>query len=201
MMKHFLYSFLLIGFQLFSQNDWEKRLDKQGIQVFLRNHESSTIKEYKVVGVFNCDMQSFIEVINNDALNKDWTYSVNESYEIKRDSVNEGIIYGYVNSDLPWPFKDRDGVFKHELVYKSSTEAYIYFESTPLEYPNVDNRFRIKKFKGSWRVIDTDKGLIAEQTVFADLELPVPDFIVNLFIDKGPYWSFKKLTKLVSKQE
>lgn len=201
----FLY-FLLIGLFLVipceimaeSQEDslvWELRKDKEGIQVYTRQHESTGILEYKAISVIEADLGQLIELINDVDNYPSWT--ANCKTADVHEVINDSTRIEYLTTAVPWPLADRDVVLKFTTV--KHTEDY--FEATliaePDAIPEQDKYVRITISEGCWifKKIDEDRVKIFHQ-FYSDPGDGIPMWIVNMFIVSGPYKTLLNLKKL-----
>jgi len=193
-------NFLILGNSAFAISlgdslEWELRKDKDGIQVFTREHEGERILEYKTVSIIKADFEQLIDIINDVDNYPSWTANCKsaEIYEVINDSTR----IEYMTTAVPWPLTDRDVVLKFTAV--KHTEDY--FEATlisePDAVPEQDKYVRIIISNGNWifKKIDTERVEISHQFL-SDPGDGIPMWIVNMFIVSGPYKTLLNLKDL-----
>jgi hypothetical protein len=177
--------------------DWKLRKDKNGIQVYTREHDGERILEYKAITVIHADLNCLIDLINDVDNYPSWTANC-ESAEIY-GVINDSTRIEYMTTAVPWPLADRDVVMKFTIVKHTGD----YFEATltsePDAVPEQDKYVRIIISKGTWifKQIDNERVEIYHQ-FYSDPGEGIPMWIVNMFIVSGPYKTLLNLKKLCS---
>ena len=183
-------SVVLFGF-LIQQKPWELAVDKEGIKVYTRITDSTSIKEYKVTTVIKSPLDTVLKKILDIKNLKKWSYHIAESALVKK--INDSTWIFYIHNDIEWPVKDRDHVSKVQLKKKKEEYNVIL---TP--YNNFvkekEDVVRLTKFKGMWVL----KKLSANQTqvtqqLYGDPESNIPPFFINMMIAKAPFHTFKNM--------
>lgn len=188
---------LTCGFTTFAQTKWELTKDKNGIKVFTGNDPSSKVKSIKVEAAFNGTLQKLMKIIRNVKNNKEWVYNTKQSYLLKEISANE-IIY-YSETSLPWPVSNRDIPVRMKLNLNNVNNTLkITASGEPNSFPIQKGVVRIQYFSSLWDVRFDGKNKI-NITYFLKMDPSgnVPASVTNLFLTKGPYETFEKLSKLL----
>ncbi len=192
-MKSFFLCLMLINCFLFSfsQEQWELKLQENGIEVYTRKTNKSSIKEFKAVVVLQASMQSVIEKITDADGLRNWNYKTTKSRLIERVSDKEFVIYMY--NDFPWPVKDRDHISKLILSKIDSSSVRIDITPLPNRLPELDDVIRIEEFSGYWLLEKTAAGVRVTQQMYGEPKGNIPSFIINATLAKAPLYSFKRL--------
>jgi hypothetical protein len=174
---------------------WELRKDKDGIQVYTREHESSGILEYKAISVIDADLDQLIEIINDVDDYPSWTANCKtaEIYEVIDDSTR----IEYLTTAVPWPLADRDVVLKYMAIKHTEDYYEAILSAEPEAVPEQDKYVRITISEGSWifRKINEEQVEIFHQ-FYSDPGDGIPKWIVNMFIVSGPYKTLLNLKDL-----
>lgn len=182
---------------VFSQVNWELTKDMNEIKVFTAKEGSSKFKTIKVEAIFPGTIQKLATVLMDVNNTKNWVYSTRVSYQVKKISPNE-VIY-YSETSLPWPVSNRDAavLMKVNADYKSNT-LYATVSQVLNAVPAKKGIVRISYFNAVWNVKSDGKDkLIIDYQLRLDPGGSVPAGVINMFITKGPYETFKNLAELL----
>lgn len=188
---------LFCGYVSFSQTAWELTKEKNGIKVYTANEPSSKYKSIKVEAVFDGTLQKLVNILKDVKNNKDWVYSTRQSYVIKEINANE-ILY-YSETALPWPVNNRDIPVRLRLNLNSANNTLkVTASGEPNAIPVQRGIVRIQSFRAAWDVKYAGKNKISiTYYLRMDPSGNAPANVTNMFITKGPYETFDKLSKLL----
>lgn len=193
-MQKFIYIvfFALVGFCL-QQKPWELALNKDGIKVFTRKTDSTSIKEYKVTMEVKSPMDSVLKKILDIKNLKKWSYRIAESSLVKK--LNDSTWVFYIHNDVEWPVKDRDHVSKVQLKKKKNEYQVLLTPYNDL-VKQKENIVRLTKFKGAWTLkkIDASHTEVTQQ-LYGNPESNIPAFFINMMISKAPFYTFQNMKK------
>lgn len=186
----YFFSFVLFGF-LFQQKPWQLAVNKEGIKVYTRKTDSTSIKEYKVTTVVKSPIDTVLKKILDIKNLKKWSYRIAESSLVKK--MNDSTWVFYIHNDVEWPVMDRDHVSKVQLKKKKNEYNMLL---TP--YNNFvkekENVVRLTKFKGLWILKKTGPNQTeVTQQLYGDPESNIPSFFINMMIAKAPFHTFKNM--------
>ena len=102
---------------------------------------------------------------------------------------------------MPWPMSNRDAVV-HLTMNKDSLNRFLKISAIgePRLIPEKSGKVRVPRSSVSWYVtMPTAKTIHIIYTFEADPGGNLPSWMVNMFADKGPYESFKKLSEILKK--
>ncbi|PID42755.1 MAG: lipid-binding protein [Proteobacteria bacterium] len=88
--------------------DWEKTLDEEGVQIFVRDYPGSDYKAFKAIMEIQAPVDSVMAVMAAPNSCVEWVHGCIISYGLDAESFNKR--YAYSVNDLPWPVTDRDYV-------------------------------------------------------------------------------------------
>jgi hypothetical protein len=195
-------SFLLFFFNAFAlaafgQSDWKQTKNKDGIAVYLSDVKNSKYKSIKVECTFEGDYDKLLSVLKDVANHKDWVYNNKSASLLKTVSPIE--FYYYTETSLSWPMDNRDAVM-HTIITRDNGDRFLRLNSTaePSYSPEKSGKVRVKSSNVTWYVTrPTPTTIHIVYTLQADPGGSIPAWMVNSFVDKGPYESFKKLKALL----
>lgn len=161
---------------------WEPMSDKDGIQVFRKDIEGSSLVAFRGIGTVDASIAKIASVLRDEEHIKDWTDSVAEIKMLDLKSPLENIEYN--RTSVPWPFKDRDFVI-HNLVEidEKSKKITIQIQSTDHPAAPVNDccvRGRLMHSSYVVEYIDPQKSRM-DISIEADPMGNIPKWVVNLF--------------------
>lgn len=201
-------SIKLAGLVLFSaiasaaigQYSWKLSKDENGIKVYLSEVKHSKFKNIKVECTLEGTYDKLMTVLNDVNNQKSWVYNNISSTILNRISTTE--FYYYTKTHLPWPMTNRDAVI-HLKMNKDSLNRFLKISavSVPGYTPEKSDLVRVPRSDISWYVTMPTAKTISIVYIFdAEPGGSLPAWAVNMFTEKGPYESFKKLSELLKRQ-
>ena len=204
MTRTIFFTFILLGvFSLpgRSQDDWKLKTDKDGINIFTRTFPDSKFKAIKVEVELDATLSQMVAVVLDVNTGAQWVYSTKSSVLLKQVSPSE--LYYYSEVSIPWPAANRDFIAELRAVQDSHSRVVtIYGPVFPDYLPVKKDIVRVRRSEGKWIISPLAKGRIkVEYTLRVDPGGDLPAWLVNLFVTKGPFESFKKLKEQLQKAE
>jgi hypothetical protein len=181
----------------FGQYNWKLSKEKDGIRVYQSAVQNSNYKSIKVECTLEGNYDKLMAVLSNVSHQKDWVYHNKTSYIINRVSPYE--YYYYMETFLPWPMSNRDAVV-HLKMNKDSLNRFLKITavSIPSYIPEKSGKVRVPRSSVNWYVtMPTSKTISISYIFEAEPGGSLPAWLANMFADKGPYESFKKLSELL----
>jgi hypothetical protein len=174
--------------------DWEQVSEKDQIKVYTKEVQGHKVKSMKMTCQIDGEsLSSFVAVFQDMSSYPDWVYSSSEPGLLERISDQE--IYYYVRSKFPWPLSDRDFVV-HNKVWQDPETHTFYSRSKVLNdyLDEVDGVVRINEFEAAWEITPLSNGRYdLEYTFYTDPGGNIPNWLVNHFLDIGPFKTIKSL--------
>jgi hypothetical protein len=117
--------------------------------------------------------------------------------------VSPSELYYYSEVSIPWPAANRDFIAELRAVQDSHSRVVtIYGPVFPDYLPVKKDIVRVRRSEGKWIISPLAKGKIkVEYTLRVDPGGDLPAWLVNMFVTKGPYESFKKLKEQLQRPE
>lgn len=189
---------ILIQSSLLAQTAaWKLKSEVDDLKVYTRKTEGSNLEEIKVNFIVHFPLMDVVALVNDVPASTEWVYACKEARVVKLTSATEMISYGRVS--VPFPMNDRDYVVKSKLWQDAKTkEVFITTTHVSGHVPAVEDCVRIPKMVIKWRIkpVAAEKVHI-EYHLVSDPGGTIPDWVVNLAIDKGPVSSIKNMKKLL----
>ena len=154
--------------------------------------EGESLKQIKVYTTVKASFSTLLSVLMDVPNYPNWIYNCSESKMIKKKNQKEMTYYSI--SVAPWPIHDRDLVLKNK-VYQEKDTKILYSISTPRLnlVPKKEGMVRIEEMYGKWKFTPLKSGyILIEYNLKIDVGGSVPDWVINLFIDNGPYQTMIK---------
>jgi hypothetical protein len=184
-----------------AQSDWELRKNENGILVYTKDIPGSDFKEIKTTTNFKASLSSLVGLLTDMSSHTLWIYKCKQSKLIKTVSSSE--LYYYMETAVPWPASNRDGVIRFKFSQDSETKVVtVTSQNIPDILPEIDGIVRVPKAKAQWTFTPKSDGTVdAEYQLNVDPGGSVPAWIINMFVVDGPYESLTNMKKLLAKNK
>ena len=184
---------------LFAQYNWKLSKEKDGIRVFESDLPNSSFKCIKVECTLDGTYERLAEVLSDVDHHKDWIYNNEKAWLVKK--IRPDDFYYYSQTHMPWPLSNRDAV-THMKINRDTMDRFLDVVETgePTYLPENSGVVRVPKLYINWHVTMPYKNKL--NIVYLLQVEPggsLPAWIVNMFVDKGPYESFKKLQEILKR--
>jgi hypothetical protein len=130
---------------VFSQASWEVDKNKDGIVVYTRAEKNSSFKSFKAVATIDASTDEIINILKNVDSYTKWYGYTKTSKLIKQEN---GVQYNYVETIFPWPFANRDMVYRMSINSLPSGVVEISLNGLPDYIPEKKGITRMKKAEG-----------------------------------------------------
>jgi len=182
-----------------AQEGWRLKTDRDGIAVYTRLFPESKFKAIKVDVEVDATLTQLVAIILDVNTGADWVYSTKSSVLLKQVSPSE--LYYYSEVSIPWPASNRDFIAQLKAVQDPHTKVVtIYGPVFPDYLPEKKDIVRVRHSEGKWVITPVGSHRVkVEYTLRADPGGDLPAWLVNMFVTKGPYESFKKLKEQLKK--
>lgn len=189
---------MLLGLQERAPAEWQLVKEEPDLKVYTAAG-SEGFKSIKVEAVFEGSLDKFVAILLDIESQPQWVYGTRKASLIRKIS-NREILY-YVETDLPWPASDRDAVIRMRIKEDPARKTLtVTSAGAPRAFPLQDKKVRVPQYGASWevRMVGKDK-LSFSYLLQVDPGGSLPSWIVNLFVSKGPYETFRNLSGLLKK--
>ena len=136
---------VLIFFEAFSQASWKLDKNQDGIRVYTKAKKDSEFKAFKAIVLVDASVDEIIELLKNADRYTEWYGYTKTSKLLNHEN---GVQYNYVETMFPWPYKNRDMVYRMSMNAGYPEEVKISLVGIPDYIPEKKGIVRMKKAKG-----------------------------------------------------
>jgi hypothetical protein len=189
--------FLTITFVQFflltiAQENWNLKLNKEGIKIYARPSVDSQIKALKVLCTADATLSEMAAVLLDISSQDEWFYHTKSTILLQISATE---FYYYSELDFPFPFSNRDFVEHIKLSQDPLTKILtMTVDNLPSYLPVRKDRVRIMQSNCGWVISPVGNHTInIEFKLFADPAGSIPVWLINMFSVYGPMETFRKL--------
>ena len=186
--------------QFFAEAPWELRKDTDGIKVYTRKVENSSILQFRSTMTLDVPRDRVVLFYEDESRYTEWFSQCESVRVLETKSENEKILYYVMN--MPWPVSDRDSVYKRVKSVETGGDVVFRLSALPDAYPRQPGKVRVTYLQIEWRF----KSLSAEKTEISfqqhsSSDGHIPSAIVNKVSVNMPFKTFKKMKEILLKGE
>ena len=187
----------LSSMSIVAQENWKLMKDEDGIKVYTKHESGSDYKAFKAEMTLTCKIENIIRVLRNSQNNDDWIVNCKGVKLLKEENNDQ---YFYIETTLPFPFKNRDMVYHFQYIETDSGQVRVTVTGMPDFIQPKEGIVRLAKANGYWLLssIGSEKTFITYQMHVEPGGL-IPAWLANPFIVNVPFSTFKELRKIVRK--
>ncbi|MEO9476734.1 MAG: START domain-containing protein [Cyclobacteriaceae bacterium] len=193
----FLLTCILVSlyFPSFSQKSWEIEKRQDGVVVYTKDENNSAFKSFKGVVTVEASSDEIVKILRDADKYVEWYGYTQTSKLLKQEAETQ---YTYVETIFPWPYSNRDMVYRMSIDRLNSGIVEITLTGVPNYLPEKQGVVRMKKAKG----------YIALRTLGSNTEITyvfhsepgnVPAWLANNSIAELPYKTLLGLRRLLSR--
>jgi hypothetical protein len=183
--------------------EWKLIADKDGISLFARDLSGHSEAQYKGVCTVSRPLESVGSVLSDIASYPKWFFKCIEAKKIPAEDSTTSQFFLYVAIDTPWPFSDRDVIYKTEVSI-DYVSGKVIIDSIALKTPLMPLRRRYVRITDSehqWILekisVDRTRITFINRTNVAG---PFSNYLSNPGIRDTTIHSLKNLKKIFSHQ-
>lgn len=193
--------FLVIGFLIIftsADSEWDLKKSKSGIEIYTRDIEGSSFKEFKGITVIqNVTLEQVLKVLM-DVKNYESLFPDCMNPQIL-EQIDQWNMIQYIQTKGPLTVKDRDSIFEQKVeIDKNGKHAHVYLTPLPDYIAENKDMVRIRKGSGFWDIESDNKGNVKVIYQFhSDPGGDVPSWIANSFVVNHPFKTLENLKERV----
>lgn len=173
-------------------NEWQIAIDDNGIQVFLRDVDGASIKEFQGTTTMNTTVDQLVALYLDPEQCKAWVPDCRTS-QVETLSTDEFILYRRLNT--PWPVKDREYALRINMtVDVESGEVTMAFEDIGDAVPDAGCCVRMNRYQGFWQFTPLDDDTV--EVTFRNHFHPGGNFPSALVNSSLADWPKESLTNM-----
>ena len=183
-----------------AQESWDLVKENDGVKVYTRTNEVMSFKEFKATMTMKAKVEDFVSVlIDVDGLTT-WGHNISDAKLLERP--NDTIQIYYAVAKAPWPYKDRDGIYKNTFNWdKNSRSLTVEIELLEDERELSKNFVRMGGY-GFWRVKE-----ISANELKIDFQMQVDPggsikaWLANMFVTDSPFETMTGIREAMSQKK
>ncbi|WP_436516092.1 START domain-containing protein [Ekhidna sp. To15] len=136
---------IFLSFDSYAQTPWEIDKSKDGIVVYTRVEQDSHFKSFKAVALVDATADEIIRHLKDADSYADWYGYTKTSKLLERET---GVQYNYVETIFPWPYSNRDMVYRMSTDTSNAAVTKICLKGIPDYVPAKKGIVRMMKAEG-----------------------------------------------------
>lgn len=175
--------------------------DKNGVKVYTRKIEGSSLKEFKGVTAIKTSLTSLVALMDDTDIYPQWLHNCKGAKLVQKMNQMERITWTHIHA--PWPVSDRDTVTYSKIVQDPKSKTItIYLKGVADKYPVQGGKVRVPALKGFWQFIPNKNGYVTViYQVHSDPGGSIPDAIANATATDIPYHTLLNMHRLVKQEK
>lgn len=176
-------------------DQWIYRGEKEGIKIY--HQKTPGMLHIKLSTSVKVPLSGIAALFSDVDHYSDWGYKISESHLLRRVSPND--VWFYAKYDFPWPMEDRDVILHSQMEQDPVTRNIRILNTAHPEYlPENEGIVRIKNTTTRWNIMPGEGGWVyIEQQISTDSAEGLPEWVIKLTADTGPFETAKNLRKLL----
>lgn len=181
----------------FNSTEWRLGKERNGVKVYLREVKGYATKarEIKSVVYTQAPPSRCLALLKDYNASKIWRKRLKKLSKI--DAIDQNNWYVKIETDLPWPLKDREVIAKVSLSHNEADNSYSYkVETEPsLAKNGLEEN---ESFRGVYQFIPTEEG--GSQIIYNVLfvsPIKVPNWLIDLMIQDSFVNQMDKFRQIV----
>ncbi|MES2647069.1 MAG: START domain-containing protein [Bacteroidota bacterium] len=180
-----------------SQSNWQLVKEQDGINVFLKNAQSTGIKMLRVECDLPAKQEAALALLLDIPAAEKWIPQTKTWWYVRRPSETE--CYYYTELSMPWPVSNRDYVVHLKAWQQPATKVItVSADVVQGEVPEKEGIVRVKVSNVKWVLYPTQNGRTKmTYQLFTDPGGNIPAWVVNYFAKQAAFDIIKKMRELV----
>ena len=188
---------IFLSLSVQAQDGWLLDKDADGILVYTKEHEASKYRSFKAVVTVRASIEDIVDVLKDADRYTDWYGYTKSSVSLTR-SGNEQ--FNYVETNFPWPFKNRDMVYRMTVDTSDTRGTLIRLTGLPDYVPEKRGIVRMSQAEG-YILLEPDAGKTRVTYVFhSDPGGGVPAKLANRSISELPFTTLRGLRRELARR-
>ncbi|MEM9326623.1 MAG: START domain-containing protein [Bacteroidota bacterium] len=167
-----------------AQGAWTLDKDENDIQVYTRRELDSDFKSFKAVTVLQVSAEDILGVLRDADRYEEWYGFTKTSQLLERQG---NVQYNYVETVFPWPYKNRDMVYRMSIDTSNQAVTKVSLEGLPHHLPDNKGIVRMQVAKGYLLLATIDKETTITYVFHSEPGASVPAWLANASIAELPY--------------
>ena len=166
------------------------------VLVWTKAVSGSNFKAFRGQVTIDASLQKTLAVIKDTVNIPKWYHNTSIAKQIAIVNTNQSL--NYTVTTAPWPVTNRDSVTLVTDKPQINGEYLIELSAMPEEYPEQENKIRIPKLEGFWKLVPlTDNKTEVTLQIAAEPGGEIPSWLANSMVIDMPFYSLTNLKKRV----
>jgi len=173
---------------------WELQETEENspVKVWTKAVSGSNFKAFRGQIIINASLQQTLAVIKDTENIPKWYHNTAVAKQITVVNTNQSL--NYTVTTAPWPVTNRDSVTLVTDKPQANGEYLIELSARPEEYPKQENRIRIPKLEGFWKLVPlADNKTEVTLQIAAEPGGEIPSWLANSMVIDMPFYSLTNL--------
>jgi hypothetical protein len=192
-----LCAFFLVSHQSYSQNIWEMDKNKEGIKVYTSVEKNSEFKSFKAVMTITASTDEIMKILKNADGYTTWYGFTKTSKLLTRE---KDVQYNYVETIFPWPYSNRDMVYRMSIDTSIPGAIKISLKGMPDYIHENKGIVRMKKAEGYILLKPMEDKTEIIYVFHSEPGDNVPPWLANKSIAELPFKTLSGLRKILIEQ-
>ncbi len=185
---------LLLSLFVAAQDTWSIDKAEDGIEVYTRDEPGSEFKAFRATAHISASREQILAVLRNTDKYTAW-FGFTKSSQLLQ--LENHVQYNYVETSFPWPYSNRDMVYRMSIEELASGSIRVLLEGVPDFIPEKKGIVRMGKSGGS--ILLEPVGNCTKVTyTFHSEPGNVPVWLANNAISELPFRTLQGLRKMVN---
>jgi len=187
-----------------ASGEWKFISDNDGINLYVREVSGHSEAQFKGVGMVNRPIEAVGSVLSDTTSYPRWFFKCIEAKKIPAENASTLHFFLYVAIDTPWPFSDRDAVYKTEIDVNTALGKVVICSTAVKEalVPIRPNFVRITDSEHQW-ILEKISEVLTRITFInrTNAAGPFADYLSNPGMRDTTFQSLANLTDLLERPE
>jgi len=181
-------------FNALSQVLWEIDKNEDGIKVYTQKVKGSDFKSFKAVVQVDASLEKVIKLLKDvDSYTKWFGYTETSKLLYQEEDVQ----YAYLETILPWPYENRDMVYKIKVNQISSEVTKITLKGIPDYIPKKKKIVRMEKANGFFLLTSSENKTEIVYEFHSEPGSNISPWLANSSIADLPFQTLSGLRKIL----
>jgi len=193
---------ILSAVALWAQGEWNPVRNADGIRVFTRPSENSSLDEFMGKTIVDARLEVVVELIRDVDAQPQWMADCIEARVVKKYTEEDILVYNVTRA--PWPVSNRDVVVRSRggIDVKSGKVSIIFNAVKDSPVPSRSGIVRMTDLLGQWHLKKTgDNKTEVTYIIRANPAGNIPASIANMTSKNIPFRTLSNMKQMVKKEK
>lgn len=190
--------FIILLSESRAQSQWMMDKHKDGIEIYTRYEPGSGFKSFKAIAIVAANTDEIVGVLQDADSYIDW-YGFTRTSKLLEQRENEQ--YNYVETIFPWPYQNRDMVYKMTIETINEDTTKISLTGLPDFIPENEGIERMQKAEGYILLIPRNQQTKIIYVFHSEPGDNIPTWLANNSIAELPFKTLSGLKSILKKEK